>query len=310
MSENNLKPWQKTLYGNHGYPDNYTDPSFLQDMQTNKDVKIFNLSEAIRGAARVNQQITCITMFLQIFHRMRSHQLYATHVLIMSLATTLLGYIVHIIRCRRRRPPQPQEQESSSSSNEATSNVSNRTAAHAQLVDDSKTVFCVLTFGYIMAPMLHTLTNSISTDTIFTMTFFVLIIHIVCFDYGVPAFIVSKAVSVNAAIFGTICLASRLATSLDAFALLVVAAQFFVLFPIFAKHIKSPIQLLMLMAIVCCAGLYNASETVLVLYVLVIGFVNIVCPYIFVRQQRYKNNINGPWDEAIVKDADILMMAE
>lgn len=239
---------------------------------------------------------------------MRTQQWYASHVLTMSLATTLIGYIVHIIRCRRH---QMQLTPSSSTTTITGGRETIVQSAHhqSQLLDDSKTVFCVLTFGYIMSPMMHTLTNSISTDTIFTMTFFVLIIHVVCFDYGVPAFTVSKAVSVNAAIFGSICLASRLATSWDAFTLLVVAVKLFVLFPIFARDIQSPVvRLLVPMVIVCCVELYTESGTaVLVLYLLVIGFVNFVCPYIFVRQQKYKNNINGPWDEAIVGDADILV---
>uniref|UniRef100_A0A1A9VIS0 Uncharacterized protein n=2 Tax=Glossina TaxID=44049 RepID=A0A1A9VIS0_GLOAU len=72
--------------------------------------------------------------------------------------------------------------------------------------------------------VLHTLTYAISTDTIFSMTFFVMVLNLVFCDYGLSVAMVSKAISLNAAIFGSICLASRLPTSYHAFVLLVESA--------------------------------------------------------------------------------------
>lgn len=274
------EPWQKTLYGNYGYPDNYTDQTFLQDLQRNKNVKIFTLAEAVSGAARLNNQITCVTMFLIVFHNMSIRNISAMSVLALAAVSTLFGYIVYVWRRHR--------------------------FFGGDHFEDSKTIFCVLIFGYLMSPMLHTLTNSVSTDTIFTMTFFVLIVHVIFFDYGLPAFIVSKTISLNAAIFGSICLASRLATSTDAFALLVVASTFFALLPILVRELWTPVLLLPIVAI-CSYFLYWTSGTALCIYLLVMVFINGLCPYIFVYQQKYKNNIHGPWDEAIVRDADILL---
>lgn len=273
------EPWKKTLYGNYGYPDNYTDRTFLQDLQTNKNVKIFTLAEAVSGAARLNTQITCVTMFLIVFQNMSIRSISAISVLALAAVTTLIGYIVYVWRRHR--------------------------LFGGESFEDSKTVFCVLIFGYLMSPMLHTLTNSVSTDTIFTMTFFVLIVHVIFFDYGLPAFIVSKTISLNAAIFGSICLASRLATSTDAFALLVVASAFFALLPILVRELWTPALLLPIVAI-CSYFLFWTSGTALCIYLLLVVFINGLCPYIFVFQQKYKNNIHGPWDEAIVRDTDIL----
>lgn len=272
--------WQKTLYGNYGYPDNYTDRTFLKDLQTNKNVKIFTLAEAVSGAARLNNQITCVTMFLIVFHNMSVQSISAMSVLALGAVITLLGYILYVWRRHQ--------------------------LFGGEDFEDCKTVFCVLFFGYLMSPMLHTLTNSVSTDTIFTMTFFVLIVHVIFFDYGLPAFIVSKTISLNAAIFGSICLASRLATPTDAFALLVVASAFFALLPILVRELWTPVLLLPIVAI-CSYFLYWTSGTALCIYLLLMVFINGLCPYIFVFQQKYKNNIHGPWDEAIVRDADILL---
>lgn len=272
------KPWQKTLYGNYGYPDNYTDPTFLKDMQTNKNVKFFTFSEAFVGAARLNHQISTIIMFLLAFYSMYQDNITPEHIIVYSTLFTILGYFIFIL-------------------------MDSRTGV---IWHDVKTVLSFLVFGYLFSPMLHTLTNSISTDTIFTLTLFVLMLHLIFFDYGLPAFLVSKAISLNAAFFGSICLSSRLATSFHAFTMLVVSVEFFVLFPIFINRFWTP-YLLLPISLVCSYLLFNISTTALCLYLLMLVFINIACPYVFVYQQKYKKNIHGPWDEAIVKDVDITM---
>lgn len=62
------KPWKKNLYENQGYEDNYTDPSFLKEMQTNINLKVFTLKECFKGACRLVLQVSCVTFFLIIFY--------------------------------------------------------------------------------------------------------------------------------------------------------------------------------------------------------------------------------------------------
>lgn len=271
------KPWQKTLYGNEGYPDNYTDPTFLKDLQKNKNITAVTFSEAVRGASKLNNEISCVTAFLIIFHQMYMDIGSPDQILIYSTAITVCGYWMYVWKLNKFRA----------------------------IGDDLKTVIGVLVFGYIFSPMLHTLTNSISTDTIFSTTFFVMFLHLVFFDYGLSDVVISKAISLNAAIFGSICLASRLATSFHAFTLLVVAMEFFVLLPIWMKTFWS-LYWLAFLSLVCTYFLATISTTILVIYIFALIFINFICPYIFVYQQKYKNNIHGPWDEAIVKDLDLL----
>lgn len=270
-------PWKKILYGNSGYPDNYTDPTFLKELQKNINIKPVTITAAIRGVSKLNAQISCVTIFLIIFYGLFINAITPNQILCYSTIATIFGYILYMQTGHRTN----------------------------LLHEDTKTVLSVLVFGYLFSPLLHTLTDSISTDTIFTMTFVVLIIHLVFFDYGLPAFIISKAISLNAAIFGSICLASRLATSFQAFTLLVVSAEFFALLPIFMKTFWTP-WLMLPLAGICILFLYELSVSVFVIYILIVIFINFICPYVFVYQQKYKNNIHGPWDEAIVKDLDLI----
>jgi phosphatidylinositol N-acetylglucosaminyltransferase subunit C len=265
--------WKKNLYENEGYDDNYTDPSFLKDLQTNINVRQYTFGEAFRGASRLSLQISCVTTFLIIFFYLYTDLVSPQSVFLHSSLATIVGYGVYCTK--------------------------SGSMSMALLFEDSKTVLTVLVFGYIFSPLLHTLTDSISTDTIFTTTFFVLLLHLVFFDYGLPAFIVSKAISLNAAIFGAICLSSRLSSSFHAFVLLVVSAEFFALSPILVQLIWSPWWLVPSTA-GCAYFLCSISLPILATYLLLLVFVNLVCPWIFVDHQKYKNNIHGPWDEAIV----------
>lgn len=267
------KPWRKNLYDNVEYEDNYTDPTFLKDLKTNLHVRFYSLSEVVRGITVLNNQISCITGFLIIFYVLYSERISPTSILWPSFVLTIVSYV-----CFRWQ-----------------------ILTFSMVWEDSKTLATVLLFGYLLAPILHTLTDAISTDTIFSMTFIVMLFNVLFCDYGLSVAMVSKAISVNAAIFGSICLASRLSTSYHAFVLLVEAAIFFVLYPIVTREYWHWYFLLPIF-VACSYCLWILSTNVLWIYVSVTLFVNIICPCIFVIQQRHKHNIHGPWDEAVVEE--------
>ncbi|KAJ8973773.1 hypothetical protein NQ317_002976 [Molorchus minor] len=111
-----------------------------------------------------------------------------------------------------------------------------------KLGHDLRTVLTFVVFGQLFSPVLHTLTDTISTDTIYTTTFFMLLVHLIYFDYGVSAAIVSNSLSLSAAVFASICLASRLPSAHHAFILMTVATETFVLFPLLRKELRKPIN--------------------------------------------------------------------
>lgn len=277
------KPWQKILYGNRGYPDNYTDPMFLKDLQKNINVEIFGYWEAVLGATKLTHQLSLIVVFLLVFHNLYVKPSYipAEILLLIVCSICCIGYVLFVVW-----------------------NGPRSCGYLGTIKDDVKTVACVLVFGFILSPMLHTLTKSISTDTIYTITFFVFLLHIICNDYGMPAALVSRAISLNAAIFGTICLASRLDTSLDAFVLLIVSFTLFAVYPHLLRLLEAnptcyllPITLFVSAS---CWGLLMISLILFSIYLMAMIFCGIIYPFIFCYAQRYKNNIHGPWDEAVV----------
>jgi len=52
---------------------------------------------------------------------------------------------------------------------------------------DLRTIGTFLLFGFGLSPILMTLTESISTDTIYAMTFFMLLANLLFHDYGTNA---------------------------------------------------------------------------------------------------------------------------
>lgn len=287
---------------------------FLKDLQTNINVETFKYWEAVLGATKLTHQLSLIVVFLLVFHNLYVKPAYiqAGTLLFIDGVLSTIGYILFIWTNGHERKRQLNSNYSASSSSSlssaATATVSTNSSHLIEIIqDDIKTVACILVFGFILSPMLHTLTKSISTDTIYTITFFVFLLHIMCYDYGMPAALVSRAISLNAAIFGTICLASRLETSLDAFVLLIVSFTLFAVYPHVIRLLESneclylrltPVILFVLAAGI---GLFLISPILFSINLMMIIFCSLIYPFIFCYAQKFKNNIHGPWDEAIVQ---------
>lgn len=142
-----------------------------------------------------------------------------------------------------------------------------------------------------MSPILRTLTETVSTDTIYAMVTLMMLAHLSFYHYGINAAIVSKPISLNAAFFASVCLASRLSTSYHAFAFLIFAIDIFVLFGIlytklprvaktvmtFVFSVASLVMLLFIFSLFHCC-----------LFLFLILFINIFCPFGFYKMQVYK----------------------
>jgi phosphatidylinositol glycan class C protein len=269
------KPWKKILYENQPYPDNYTDETFLRDLRTN--IKLVSLSEAIWGDTLLLEEFCTVIAFVLIYVYLFNEWVRPEAIFNISSVLTAASFVLYRFLY--------------------TKDVKNRFG------HDLRTVLIFVVFGYLFSPVLHTLTDTISTDTIYTMTFFMMVIHLIFFDYGVSAAVVSNSLSLSAAIFASICLASRLASAYHAFIFITVAIELFVLFPLLRSKVKS-FYVIGSLFLFDAYFLMKSSMLFMMLFILTAVFINIGCPTFFIKYQKYKSNIYGPWDEAIVDDAD------
>jgi phosphatidylinositol glycan class C protein len=139
------------------------------------------------------------------------------------------------------------------------------------------------------------------------MTIAFLSANLLCHDYRwvngrTSAF--QGAVSLNASMFVAVLLASRASSSLEVALLMGAAVQVFALGPRVYRRVK----LVSEAAHACAATALVASALALTLHInqllgaafaLVVLYISLVFPLTFVYIQRYKNKINGPWDEAV-----------
>lgn len=167
----------------------------------------------------------------------------------------------------------------------------------------SATIFLSFTFGF--SPVLKTLTESVSTDTVYAMSAMMLLAHLASFPYTQPS--PPGSLSLNAALFASVCLASRLPGALHTFAMLSCAILVFALWPCLLTKMREKVPCLFtgVCVGVCIGGvggLGSQSPGGAILLAMALSSVTLLCPLLLVRLQRQKDNISGPWDEAEIDD--------
>lgn len=270
---NGAPRWRKNLYETHGLPDNYTDSSFLEEMRKNINPSNITTMEAISFAASVSVQLNIVILFVIVFVWLDNERIAPNVIFLFTGIPTIAGYLIHTF---------------------------NNSSMSEKLSKDLRTVLIFLAFGYILSPILKTLTDTVSTDTIYAMTIFMFLIHLIFSKYGSPQVSLSDSLSITSSIFGSLMLASRLVSPLHAFSLLTTAVQCFVLLPFVLFQIESKMIFAIALSITTTYLLHLISFTISCFFLGVTIFVHLVCPFWYIRWQKYKENIYGPWDEAVI----------
>ncbi len=109
-----------------------------------------------------------------------------------------------------------------------------------QIKRDLINVAKFILFTYGSSPILNSLTESISSDTIYAGSSFMLFLNLIFHEYDSPDIpMVSKTLSFNAALFASVCLASRFNTSsFHTFSLITLAFILFALWPEYRKTLR------------------------------------------------------------------------
>jgi len=116
---------------------------------------------------------------------------------------------------------------------------------------------------------------------------------------------VTGAISLNAAVFAAVLMASRLDSTTAVFAFVALAIQLFAVWPLVREYVRVRSETAhMVVAGVLFAvtlGLLLRNSTLLaVVYAVGTVFVVFVAPRWLMSVQKYKNEIQGPWDVADV----------
>lgn len=170
-----------------------------------------------------------------------------------------------------------------------------------------------------LSPILKSLTRSTSSDSIWSMSFWLLAINIFFFDYsgawvGVNKFPVAS-LSTNAALMASTVLASRLPSTGQVFSLTLFSIEVFGLFPVFrryARHRSWRYHVVLTVLLVLGAGggvgmtlggdgsgwPWRSGLVGMVVGCLIAALAMGGCSWWLIGLQKYKNEIYGPWDPA------------
>ncbi|TRY77638.1 hypothetical protein DNTS_005786 [Danionella cerebrum] len=273
-------PWRKVLYERQPFPDNYVDRRFLEELRRNIRVRRYRYWSVVCETTLIAQQVSCVALFLTVWLYMERGELAPSAVLWLGLGFALVGYALYEFL--------------------GGPGVRERTR-----LDDlqSASIFLAFTFGF--SPVLKTLTESVSTDTVYAMSAMMLLAHLVSFPYAQPS--PPGSLSLNAALFSSVCLASRLPGALHTFTMLCCALLVFALWPCLLQRLRESAQWSFPCAtlLVCVFGvgglgsLWPEAAVLLSLALLVLVFFS---PFLLMQLQRHKDNIHGPWDEAEIRE--------
>ncbi|KAI9736518.1 MAG: hypothetical protein M1818_006029 [Claussenomyces sp. TS43310] len=170
-------------------------------------------------------------------------------------------------------------------------------------------IYCTL-LG--LSPILKSLTRSTSSDSIWAMSTWLLMINVFFFDYGGGVGVKFPAsLSTNAALMASTVLASRLPSTEHVFSLTLFSIEVFGLFPVFRRHLRHVswrghlvLTAVLVMAagggvgVVVSGGGWKAALVGITLGNLLTGLAMGGCSWWLIGLQKYKNEIHGPWDPA------------
>ncbi|KAJ1946756.1 glycosylphosphatidylinositol anchor biosynthesis [Linderina macrospora] len=278
------RPWRKLLYIKQDYADDYVDDTFLIELQKNTNVRMYDYSTVVLQTTVVTQHLSSIMVFLAVFINLSNDSLTGEVLICGSTILTMVGFgFWDLLNYSLRTPEQRLKRWN---------------------LIKGAVFFTLLLFG--LSPILRTLTEDTSNDTIWAMTTMLFFCNLAFHDYSAGNLTNIRfpgSVSLNAAVLASVLLASRLDKNMSVFAFLSFALEWFALFPIMRRYLKristkaSTIITLVLALLAWVLFLY-ISHAVAMIHVLGTLFITFGCPLWLIWIQRYKNEIHGPWDEA------------
>ncbi|KAH6756671.1 phosphatidylinositolglycan synthase family protein [Perilla frutescens var. hirtella] len=280
--------WRKVAYGGMqpGYDDNHTDESFLEDMIMNANVVKRDLVKVILEAVSISQYLCVVALVVLVWtYTLRS--IFSEQSLIL-LDITLLGWGFTVVL------------------------LTAEMLSFELLINYILKTSFFITGLYILSSIYHTLTCSISSDSIWALTASLVALHLFLHNYsgstvespGALEFSTfTSNISRNASIVASLLIASPFPSRLHIFAIVLFSLQVFLFAPFVSYCIKKCSYWLHLCFSLVLMGttlflVYNLHQLLFILFLSILVFVNLVCPYWLIRIQEYKFEINGPWDEA------------
>lgn len=271
--------WKKLLYLRQPYPDNYTDSSFLDQLKRNTSVARYSYRKLFLDFSLIAFYISLLLLVNVNFSGIYA-QLWLPY-----LPTAISSVLVLACLLADSRSGNTHEFKAYS-------------------------VISVLLL--LVSPVLRSLTESTSLDSIWAVSALLTSLNTIYHDYALDVSGKYRSVvSTNMSFANGIVLASRLPSSTRVFSFLVFSIEIAILVPLFDFRLRQLLQrghYVLVGAVVALVSwaLYIANGIgFVIVYILGFVFMLVVLPLYFVFLQKYKNELQGPWDVAKPKIRDL-----
>ncbi|KAF2489051.1 GPI2-domain-containing protein [Lophium mytilinum] len=189
------------------------------------------------------------------------------------------------------------------------SSLSSRNKQRLATAKSALLIYCAL-LG--LSPILKSLTDSTTSDSIWAMSSWLMCMNVFFFDYGggtgaqFPA-----SLSTNAAVMASAVMASRLPSTTHVFSITLFSIEVFGLFPVFRRQLRNSSsaghRTLTYFLVIAASGgmgvIISNGGAVAAIVGAVLGSVLTflvmgICCWWLIGLQKYKNEMYGPWDPA------------
>lgn len=283
--------WEKVLWRRQPYPDNYVDASFLGQLRTNATAQFPRFISIALSSLSILQQLCIVLLFVALFVHIYLGTIDASVLVWTSVGVTGLLACIGAGHCEEASVPQ------------------------------SVLGVLVLSFVlYSLSPVVRTFSEATTSDSVWACAAVLFCGHLAFADYRMNASGLSQlssTISLNMGMCASVVLSSRLRLDLDVFALLLVALQLFAIYPLLRTRLyvrfgcvctsdgyRIPRASILLTGVFFVASLYamlpHSRLVALYLHPILAAFVCILCPLWMRHIQRWKREMRGPWDEAVV----------
>lgn len=267
-----MDSWKKLLYLRQPYPDNYTDVSFLDQLKRNTSVAKYSYSKLFQDFSLIAFYASLLLLVNVHFTGIYAHMWLPYLPTVVSSGLSLFCLL-----------------------------ADSRLGSSHQF--KSYVVIAVLLL--LVSPVLRSLTESTSLDSIWAVSTILTVVNIIYHDYSLDVTGKYRSIiSTNMSFANGIVLASRLLSSTEVFSFLVFSIEVAILAPLFDFRLRQVLATGHYALASCVCSLVGSTIYLaygpgfVVVYLMGVIFVLVVLPLYFAYLQRYKNELQGPWDTA------------
>ncbi|KAK6205028.1 phosphatidylinositol N-acetylglucosaminyltransferase subunit C [Scheffersomyces amazonensis] len=285
--------WKKLLYLKQAYPDNYTDKSFLSQLKRNTTVAKYSYISLIEDFSLI---ILYVSSLLLVVLEFSGIYLHGWSCILPTFITTILSIVgFGIVQFYDRL---------------ILSSDSASITSYLNLKSFILIVFILL----ILSPILKSLTKSSASDSVWALSFVLCLFNTISHDYsmnsssthGKNSQVLSAykpTLSTNISLSNAIVLASRLTSTSQVFLFILFAIQINILLPLFDFNVRRlKFRILHLILFISLFTVVNylifklLGFKILIYWIISVVFIVFGMPSYFLFLQRYKNELQGPWD--------------